>query len=471
MSAVTHDLSSPAGAVAFLTMGGGHAISRNMAGVPGLPDEQRRVQALLAIGCAGGNADDATLQSLAPEESAALAAGAAALLAAALEGGLRGGRVRRDAYEAVQTLVPYMRCDAFADAVSGGSKAKGSSARRSALALCARLCVEQPADAEAMDAVLSLAENVATNRYLRGGGGGKEDCAVLWRCGVGAAVCGLAAHGAAAVAQRATRLLRRMLLDIRALRKHVAAGSETAAAALHAAQRARSADARQALTQLCDLAQLSRGTSAPQEPGAEAPQPQIQHLCAGCNATGKMHACSRCKSVHYCSKECQKREWRAHKLVCQDAKQTDSTTLQRMLMGYFERLGPQIKAEMGAVGRRQRARGARCDRLCDVLVVIDLMTSPRHEVLPVASVLGPPLADAMGCSPILSEWNFPGTDVWEENARGLVATVAEKHAQLGEGMVLVVLRGGDHMCMTFRLRLEAPDRSRYMYEDADVGGR
>jgi hypothetical protein len=41
------------------------------------------------------------------------------------------------------------------------------------------------------------------------------------------------------------------------------------------------------------------------------------HMCANCgNTTGPLSACSQCKQVFYCSKECQKSDWKSHKLNC-----------------------------------------------------------------------------------------------------------------------------------------------------------
>ncbi|OTA69651.1 hypothetical protein K449DRAFT_98699 [Hypoxylon sp. EC38] len=39
------------------------------------------------------------------------------------------------------------------------------------------------------------------------------------------------------------------------------------------------------------------------------------NICAVCWKEGAS-ACTRCKSCHYCSKECQKNDWKSHRLLC-----------------------------------------------------------------------------------------------------------------------------------------------------------
>jgi len=50
-----------------------------------------------------------------------------------------------------------------------------------------------------------------------------------------------------------------------------------------------------------------------------------------CNLCGKdaTKLCSRCKTVYYCSVECQKQNWKLHKPVCNDAFQADQYTLHK----------------------------------------------------------------------------------------------------------------------------------------------
>lgn len=40
---------------------------------------------------------------------------------------------------------------------------------------------------------------------------------------------------------------------------------------------------------------------------------------AGCSGSSNLKHCSRCKKIAYCSKECQKLDWKAHKHVCVEA--------------------------------------------------------------------------------------------------------------------------------------------------------
>ena len=47
-----------------------------------------------------------------------------------------------------------------------------------------------------------------------------------------------------------------------------------------------------------------------------------ERQCGGCgvwqrDTQTKLDRCSHCRKVYYCSKECQLKDWKAHKLSCQ----------------------------------------------------------------------------------------------------------------------------------------------------------
>ncbi|KIP11849.1 hypothetical protein PHLGIDRAFT_124522 [Phlebiopsis gigantea 11061_1 CR5-6] len=53
------------------------------------------------------------------------------------------------------------------------------------------------------------------------------------------------------------------------------------------------------------------------EPDTTAFPKQCQHCYIAESTTTKLKCCGRCKRAHYCSKECQNADWKAHKGKCQ----------------------------------------------------------------------------------------------------------------------------------------------------------
>ena len=57
----------------------------------------------------------------------------------------------------------------------------------------------------------------------------------------------------------------------------------------------------------------------------DLPDPEQEHVgglrqCAMCHEQGyKFQVCSRCLNCRYCSRECQRRHWITHKLICRSA--------------------------------------------------------------------------------------------------------------------------------------------------------
>jgi hypothetical protein len=42
----------------------------------------------------------------------------------------------------------------------------------------------------------------------------------------------------------------------------------------------------------------------------------LKNLCENCLKDDCKNKCGSCKSVYYCSTECQKKNWEKHKLIC-----------------------------------------------------------------------------------------------------------------------------------------------------------
>ncbi|KAJ7184545.1 hypothetical protein C8R46DRAFT_1064376 [Mycena filopes] len=66
---------------------------------------------------------------------------------------------------------------------------------------------------------------------------------------------------------------------------------------------------------------LGSKVSRPDLSAKEAKNPDARQ-CARCDKTGTtkdLLLCSRCRLIHYCSRECQKQAWPTHKIVCKKA--------------------------------------------------------------------------------------------------------------------------------------------------------
>lgn len=45
---------------------------------------------------------------------------------------------------------------------------------------------------------------------------------------------------------------------------------------------------------------------------------QLGHICTVCSTISRRFVCSKCKDAKYCSKDCQKADWKVHKQECAD---------------------------------------------------------------------------------------------------------------------------------------------------------
>jgi hypothetical protein len=56
---------------------------------------------------------------------------------------------------------------------------------------------------------------------------------------------------------------------------------------------------------------LDRNTPKPESRGASKPD-----VCRNCGKSGQLRQCGNCKQVKYCTRNCQKEDWKEHKKNC-----------------------------------------------------------------------------------------------------------------------------------------------------------
>jgi len=58
--------------------------------------------------------------------------------------------------------------------------------------------------------------------------------------------------------------------------------------------------------------------------------------CDACRQMSvRLKACSRCKTTRYCSSQCQKSHWKAHKLICREADCSNTVTVKPLYNGLY----------------------------------------------------------------------------------------------------------------------------------------
>ena len=61
---------------------------------------------------------------------------------------------------------------------------------------------------------------------------------------------------------------------------------------------------------------VAPASAASASAAAEAGPSTMERACGACGAVDPPLRCSACRGARYCSAECQKRDWRAHKAAC-----------------------------------------------------------------------------------------------------------------------------------------------------------
>ena len=122
-----------------------------------------------------------------------------------------------------------------------------------------------------------------------------------------------------------------------------------------------------ALQDLVNLGQRLKPLVGPGGPSASALNSGVLfNMCLWCNKTekddgSKLAECPGCKSAHYCSKECQKRDWKTHKVQCKKiqeqsgadykAKASDMKTVEIQMFNFLQMHGKRVVRKMWEVAK------------------------------------------------------------------------------------------------------------------------
>ena len=174
-------------------------------------------------------------------------------------------------------------------------------------------------------------------------------------------------------------------------------------------------------------------------------------ICRGCNKQGSgFSRCSRCQQAYYCSRDCQKRDWKRHKDLCGASSGLDTGSMQSRVTRYLVRAAPAIRRQINSSGIA----------LIDCLAALDFSATPVGvELVRISDVVGGnALPRFLASSPDLTDPRNAGAVAATRKSVGV-------HAQrLGPGELLCMTWGprSDSGICIIRAALRMAD---------DVGGQ
>ena len=169
-----------------------------------------------------------------------------------------------------------------------------------------------------------------------------------------------------------------------------------------------------------------------------------------------MLACARCKSAWYCSKACQRADWKAgHKAMCFAPKAgLDHKSADNLIFNAVERNYYHVRRLV-----QDALEAPNVAALGDIVVQLDLTPQPFPDIRVT------PLAAYLDRSKTPDDWFFPGTPVFEENQTMFLETLKSVHAKLiPDQLLLAVAHSGGFSVQ--RLTFTHPDMGNLFSRDA-----
>jgi len=199
-------------------------------------------------------------------------------------------------------------------------------------------------------------------------------------------------------------------------------------------------------------------------------------LCRCCSLVAspgqKLLACSKCRMAHYCSKECQRADWKAHKKLCalsaqvtnsngdggDGKKQPSWKDTNSLSMNFVQSQVFDIRAQLRATAARKEGKPRL--KLAELVLEVDFMGAAlergEFRVYPV---------DHLRRRVALPDWFHAGTEVFEGNFKGFLESVDGIHATLQAGMVLTLVRSPSGVLQINRVALRTADGTSLFSDD------
>lgn len=189
-------------------------------------------------------------------------------------------------------------------------------------------------------------------------------------------------------------------------------------------------------------------------------------MCRQCGKTQRkmgtkqlMMQCGRCKSTHYCSRDCQVKDWKAHKPTCKkevgDAFDKNGKTTQSMVTTFME----------GNYFRIMEAMHKQClgSRVAKEKLIIEIDFFDDAPALRGDFKVGLTERFISGDRPDEPDWFYKGTDIYDSNVKGWLMGVRDHYSRLTDIQILYTCRYPNGSAGIYRMSLLSPETKQNIF--------
>lgn len=209
---------------------------------------------------------------------------------------------------------------------------------------------------------------------------------------------------------------------------------------------------------------------------SQAKELHVEHgalrVCRYCNKSEisvefqrSLMQCSRCKQAYYCSKECQKKDWKSHKPHCKilDNKYREKSGLamQNCILAFAQKnyikIVDKILDVMEATGLSKE----------ELLLEVDFKPDSDGYVPALDTPARFQLRDTRGyfegSRPNEPDWYYKGTDIYENNISKSVTALKDQFRRITTNDLLCISRSADGGVGTYRIKLQSERKRAHLF--------